>query len=90
MSMEYGNGDSTRLTVRRRLGTPPQQRETCGYSNDCPDVFELVNGDFAIIGEDVSLALELPADAGRSEAERTVVVPREVLLAALRDLSRDI
>lgn len=87
MSMEHDNGG---LTVLRRLGTAPQAREECSYGGDCPDVFELANGDFAIIGEDVSLALELPADAGRSATERTVVVPREVLLAALRDLSSDV
>lgn len=84
MSMEHDNGG---LTVLRRLGTAPQAREACSYGGDCPDVFELANGDFAIIGEDVSLDLELPADAGRSATERTVVVPRAVLLAALRDLS---
>lgn len=55
--------------------------------NDCPDVFELSSGDFAVIGLDVSESLALPADAGRSEAERVVMIPREVLLAAAKDLS---
>jgi hypothetical protein len=75
------------MTIRRRLGIAPRQRAACGQAGDCPDVFELENGDFAIIGHDVSLELDLPTDAGRSEAERTVLVPREVLLAALRELS---
>jgi hypothetical protein len=90
MSMEQNNGEPAGLAVRRRLGTAPSEREACSYGGDCPDVFELANGDFAIIGQDVSLELDLPADAGRSEAERTVVLPRNVLLAALRDLSGSI
>ena len=76
--------------IRRRLGTAPRDREACGQSGDCPDVFELESGDFAIIGQDVSGKLVLPADAGRSEDERIVLVPREVLLAALRDLSCEV
>lgn len=58
--------------------------------NDCPDVFELSSGDYAVIGLDVSESIALPADAGRSATERVVMVPRDVLLAAFRDLSRDV
>jgi len=78
--------------VIRRLGTAPRDRSgpKCGSSLDCPDVFELSNGDFAIIGLDVSESMTLPADAGRSATERVVMVPREVLLAAFNDLSRGI
>lgn len=90
MSTEQRNGESTQHVVRRRLGTAPSERGACSYGGDCPDVFELTNGDFAIIGQDISLELTLPADAGRSAAERTVVVPRDVLLAALRDLSSSV
>jgi hypothetical protein len=50
-------------------------------------VLELTNGDFAVIGADVSGSLDLPAYAGRSETEGIVVVPRAVMLAAVRDLS---
>jgi hypothetical protein len=87
MTSELANGESVGMTVRRRLGVAPHERDSCTQSGNCPDVFELESGDFAIIGRDVSLELDLPADAGRSEFERTVVVPREVLLAAVRDLS---
>lgn len=90
MTNEYANGEAAEMAVRRRLGVAPQERGTCTSSGNCPDVFELANGDFAIIGEDVSHKLDLPADAGRSQVERTVVVPREVLLAAFQDLSRGI
>jgi hypothetical protein len=87
MSIEQSGGRTADLTIQRRLGTAPSERGACSAGGQCPDVFELASGDFAIIGADVSLDLDLPADAGRSETERTVVVPRAVLLAAMRDLS---
>jgi hypothetical protein len=87
MTSEHTNRESVEMTVHRRLGAAPHERGTCTSSGNCPDVFELTNGDFAIIGKDVSLDLDLPDDAGRSAAERTVLVPRDVLLAALRELS---
>ena len=76
-------------TIVRRLGTAPSQRG-CSYVNDCPDVFELDSGDFAIIGTDATDSIALPGDAGRSLHERVVVVPRKVLLAAFADLSHGI
>ncbi len=87
MSSGMNGMDRPDLRVNRRFGLAPAERADCTSSGNCPDVFELGNGDFAIIGTDVSLDLDLPADAGRSETERIVVVPREVMLAAVRDLS---
>jgi hypothetical protein len=51
-------------------------------------VFELSTGDFAVIGTDVTETLErkLPPDAARADYERIVVVSRETLLAAKRDI----
>lgn len=88
MTSDYPNGEkNVRLAVGRRLGVAPSERaDYCSSSGNCPDVFELENGDYAIIGQDVSFDLDLPADAGRSEAERIVVVPRPVMLAAAREL----
>jgi hypothetical protein len=53
-----------------------------------PDVFELSSGDFAIIGTDATEELDrlLPQDAGRADYERIVVVSRETLVAARRDI----
>jgi hypothetical protein len=83
---EYANGDDTPPVVGRRVGLAPSERADCTSSGNCPDVFELENGDYAIVGRDVSFVLELPADAGRSEAERIVLAPRTVMMAAARDL----
>jgi hypothetical protein len=88
--MEFGRGGGVADTVVRRLGTAPAARGACSYSGDCPDVFELESGDFAIIGRDATGGIALPADAGCSAAERVVVVPRDVLLAAFADLSRGV
>jgi hypothetical protein len=71
----------------RRLGRSPRERGSLN-NGTCPDVFELSNGNFAVIGTDMTEALEakLPADAARADYERIVVVSRETLLAAKRDI----
>jgi hypothetical protein len=72
--------------ILRRLGTPPPLRESaeCVACNNCPDLFELEGGDFAVIGFDVTeeLVPHLPADAGCGAGERIIRIPREVLVAA--------
>jgi hypothetical protein len=88
MTSEYATTENARLAIGRRVGLAPSQRLDCTSSGNCPDLFELEDGDYAVIGRDVSFALDLPTDAGRSESERVVVVPRAVMLAAARDLLR--
>ncbi len=76
--------------ILRRLGTSPSQRASaeCVACNNCPDLFELADGDFAIIGYDVTseLARHLPSDAGCGEGERIVRIPRSVLVAARAEI----
>lgn len=72
------------MNIIRRLGIAPAQREqSCAVTN-CPDLFELENGDFAVIGHESTeqLMVKLPADAGCGPGERIVVIPRQVLLQA--------
>lgn len=54
----------------------------------CPDLFELSDGNFAVIGTEATEALEreLPADASRADYERIVVVSRETLIRAKADI----
>jgi hypothetical protein len=54
----------------------------------CPDIFELDNGSFAVIGTDRTAELTelLPADAAVAPYERIVVINRDTLLAASKDL----
>ena len=78
-------------TIIRRLGIAPSKRDAlCSACNNCPDVFELDSGDFAIIGFDVTIEMTgiLPSDAGCGEGEKIVRIPREVLIAASKDLER--
>ncbi|MER6425471.1 hypothetical protein [Streptomyces sp. NPDC001137] len=73
--------------IIRRLGVPPRDRGSAGGGN-CPDIFELSDGRFAIIGTDVtdSLDVELPPDASRADYERIVVITRETLVRAKADI----
>lgn len=79
--------EGTCVEFVRRLGLSPRERGSLN-NGTCPDVFELSNGDFAVIGTDMTdeLVGRLPADAARADYERIVVVSRETLLAAKRDI----
>ena len=72
----------------KRLGPDPHANgaQSAGCSG-CPDIWELDNGDFAIIGLDMSaLTGQLPPSANCGPDERMVRVPRNVLVAAKRDI----
>ena len=71
----------------RRLGKTPQERGSL-TNTTCPDVFELSDGSFAIVGTDQTEMLDgkLPPGAARAADERIVVVPREVLVCAKADI----
>ncbi|CAM5560776.1 hypothetical protein GCM10010378_31760 [Streptomyces viridochromogenes] len=51
-------------------------------------MFELSDGNFAVIGTEATEALdpELPADAARADYERIVIVSRETLIRAKADI----
>jgi len=73
----------------RRLGRTPQERGSLN-NGTCPDIFELSDGRFAIIGTDLTEDLEgkLPPDARRADYERIVVITRETLVSAKEDIPR--
>lgn len=73
----------------RRLGPNPhangaQTPSLCG----CPDILELENGDFAVIGVDITDAAQrrMFPTAGCGPDERVVVIPRATLLRAKGDI----
>jgi len=78
---------STRPRITRRLGLPPRARGSLSKTT-CPDIFELDDGRFAVMGTDMTDELEphLPADAARASYERIVVVTRDTLLFARADI----
>ncbi len=75
------------LNIARRLGDPPKLRGSGSYET-CPDIFELSDGRFAVIGTEATVDLDplLPADAARADYERIVVIDRQTLVRAKRDI----
>ncbi|WP_433179914.1 hypothetical protein [Actinoallomurus sp. CA-150999] len=73
---------------RRRLGKTAAELGNSRTTNDCPDIWELDNGDIAIVGRDVTTAFadRLPPDVRIGADERLVVIPRNMLSAAKPDI----
>lgn len=73
----------------RRLGPDPHLNgaQTAALRG-CPDVFELVTGDFAIIGKDITTKAigQLPPGASCGPDERIVVIPRKTLIEAKSEI----
>lgn len=72
----------------RRLGPDPHANgERTAAASGCPDIFELENGDFAIIGQDITeLSKDLPASASCGPDERMIRLPRKTLVRAKADI----
>ncbi|WP_306318103.1 MULTISPECIES: hypothetical protein [unclassified Streptomyces] len=75
------------MKIVRRIGVPPSARGSASGAT-CPDVFELSDGNFAVIGTEATADLkdELPSDAGVADYERIVIVNRETLVRAKGDI----
>lgn len=74
---------------RRRLGKTAAELGNSRTTNDCPDIWELDNGDIAIVGRDVTatFADRLPSDLRIGDDERLVVIPGNMLRAAKPDIT---
>jgi hypothetical protein len=73
----------------KRLGPDPHANGAqCSGCDGCPDIWELDNGDFAIIGIDITAAAitKLPPTAGCGPDERIVQLPRNLLVNAKRHI----
>ena len=75
------------MKIVRRIGDSPRLRG-CATGETCPDIFELSDGNFAVIGTESTAVLDsaLPAGASRGTHQRIVVITRETLVRAKRDL----
>jgi hypothetical protein len=77
----------------RRIGPDPHAngRQTVALNN-CPDIFELKSGDFAIIGIDITdtAKSKLPPTAGCGPDERIVFIPRNLLVEARSDIPKTV
>ena len=73
----------------KRIGPDPHANGANSAGGDgCPDIWQLDDGDFAIIGIDITGAAKakLPPTAGCGSDERIVRLPRNVLVNAKRDI----
>lgn len=72
----------------RRLGRSPQELGLTSATESCPDIWELSNGDFAVIGREGTGPYEkrLPEGVSVAPDERVVIVPRNTLVSAKRDI----
>jgi hypothetical protein len=77
------------MTFVKRIGPGPHQY--CANTVGCPDIWELDDGDFAVIGVDITAAAEmLPPTAGCGPDERIVRIPRKTLVFAKSDIPNQI
>ncbi|MBX7208546.1 MAG: hypothetical protein K1X78_09560 [Verrucomicrobiaceae bacterium] len=78
------------MTFLRKLGPKNPQRGAteCIALRNCPDILELADGDFAVIGKDIraDAVARLPSGVGCGPDETVVRIPRRVLVAAKCDI----
>ena len=74
----------------RRLGQDPHANGAqTECLRGCPDIWELEDGDFAVIGKDITeFARKLPASASCGPDERMVRLPRRILVGARGDIPK--
>ena len=73
------------MKFKRRIGLDPHVNGECtGGAVGCPDIWELDDGKFAVIGVDKTNELYpiLPPEAGCGPDERIVVIDRHILVNA--------
>jgi hypothetical protein len=93
-SSERGWEAEPEASFVRRLGGSLKNIKMAGgdeYSKQeggCPDIWELSNGDVAVIGRDLTDAYRgrLPKDVSVAEDERVVILPGVMLSMAKRDI----
>ena len=77
----------------KRLGPDPHANGAQTVAlRGCPDIFELADGNFAIIGIDITerASPNLPPSAGCGPDERIVLVPRKTLVLAKSDIPNQV
>ena len=73
---------------RRRLGKSAHQLGTTTGNASCPELWELDNGDVAVIGTELTEAYtgRLPAGVSVDPGESLVVIPRSTIISAKTDI----
>ncbi|MGW7351554.1 hypothetical protein [Streptomyces phytohabitans] len=87
MAVRGWEADSSALFARR-LGKSARELQCTGGQDGCPDIWELNNGDVAVIGRDLttSYASRLPEGVVIADDERLVVIPGRMMRSAKKDI----
>lgn len=74
--------------LKSRPGKSPLELGKTSGARTCPDIWELSNGDFAVIGREAtdSYSSRLPSGVAISNDERLVVIPKDTLISASKNL----
>ncbi|MGW0534467.1 hypothetical protein [Streptomyces sp. NPDC003032] len=56
MAVRLGHKNAMELFTKPRIGVAPKQRGSF-TGQTCPDIFDLADGDFAVVGTDMTDAL---------------------------------
>lgn len=72
----------------RRLGKSAHELGTTGGDASCPELWELDNGDIAIIGTELTSVYRhrLPPGVSIDRGEGLVVIPRSTIVSAKADI----
>lgn len=72
----------------RRLGKSAHELGTTGGNASCPEIWELDNGDVAVIGTDLTASYRerLPGGVSIDPHESLVIIPRSTIASAKADI----
>lgn len=75
-------------TFARRWGKSSHELGNTSGEGSCPDIWELTNGDVAVIGQDLTETCQgqLPDGVSIDPGERLVIIPRATIIAARADI----
>lgn len=75
-------------SLLRRLGKSSHELGQTSGNASCPDIWELDNGDVAVIGQDMTSSYQerLPEGVSIDPGERLVIIPRRTVVAARQDI----
>jgi hypothetical protein len=73
---------------RRRLGKSAHELGSTGGDASCPELWELDNGDVAVIGTELTSAYRdrLPPGVSIDPGEGLVIIPRSTMVSAKADI----
>ncbi|MFG2907292.1 hypothetical protein ACGF13_19780 [Kitasatospora sp. NPDC048286] len=86
--MDRGWEADPSASFEKRLGRSAEELGVSDGRDECPDIWQLSNGDIAVIGRDLTESYRghLPEGVTLGPGERLVVIPGRMLSAAKADI----